>query len=531
MTGAVATIPSTAKLTAARAVPAWLVSVLVGAVVFGVGAMIVDGLPVGAAHDDGMYVILGKALATGQGYRWLHVPGAPPATHFPPGYPAVLALLWWLFPAFPANVIVFKLANALFMGLAASGCFWLARSRFEMSDVGAAAFAIVATLGIPTLTLSALVMSEPLFLALLMPTLLLAERVADDVSNRIRDIVALALLIGVATLVRTHGIALIGAVALVLASRRRFRMAALFMSIVIVLLLPWQIWVATHAGVVPMTMRGNYESYSAWFSSGLKAEGFALIARTVPQTSRDISTMFEVFAAPGMPMPVRYVALLALAALAALGARVLWQRARVSAVFLLLYCAIVIVWPFNPQRFLWCVWPLVIVLPILGARETLRWRPSSRHWHAARIAALAASGLIACGYGVYNVRGYRHQWWSSVPRLISRNVHPLLVWVATRTPRDAVLATEAESAVYLYTGRYTVPVGTFTVDEYFGARTPAENATVIRSVVARYRPKAVVVSSGAMRDAARELVLGNPPTFVVVDTFPSGGLVLIPRSR
>jgi hypothetical protein len=241
--------------------------------------------------------------------------------------------------------------------------------------------------------------------------------------------------------------------------------------------------------------------------------------------------MFEVFAAPGMPMPVRYVALAALAALAALGARVLWQRARVSAVFLLLYCAIVIVWPFNPQRFLWCVWPLVIVLPILGAREILRWRPSSSHWHAGRVAALAASVLIACGYGVYNVRGYRHQWWSSVPRLISRNVHPLLVWIATRTPRDAVLATEAESAVYLYTGRYTVPVGTFTVDEYFGPRTPAENAAVIRSVVARYRPRAVVVSSGAMRDAARELVLGNPPTFVVVDTFPSGGLVLIPRSR
>jgi hypothetical protein len=531
MTGAVATIPSTAKLSASRATPAWLVSVLVGALVFGVGALIVDGLPVGVAHDDGMYVILGKAIATGQGYRWLHVPGAPPATHFPPGYPAVLALLWWFFPAFPANVIVFKLANALFMGVAAAGCFWFVRSRFEMSDVGAAAFSIVATLGIPTLTLSALVMSEPLFLALLLPTLLLAERVANDDSSRMRDVVALASLVGIATLVRTHGIALIGAVALILAFRRRFRDVAVFTGIVVVLLLPWQIWVATHAGVVPPTMRGNYESYGAWFSSGLKAEGFGLIARTVPQTSGDIATMFEVFAAPGMPMPVRYVAVFALAALAAIGARLLWRRARVAAVFLLLYSAIVIVWPFNPQRFLWCVWPLVIVLPILGVREVLRWRPSKSYANAARIAALAASFLIACGYGVYNVRGYRHQYWSSIPRMISRNVHPLLVWVATRTPRDAVLATEAEATVYLYTGRYTVPVGTFTVDEYFGPRTPAENAAVIRSVVTRYHPKAVVVSSDAMRNAARELVLGNPPAFAVVDTFPDGGLVLIPKSR
>ena len=531
MTGAVATIPSTAKLSVSRATPAWLVSVLVGAAVFGVGALIVDGLPVGVAHDDGMYVILGKAIATGQGYRWLHVPGAPPATHFPPGYPAVLALLWLLFPAFPANVIVFKLANALFMGLAAAGCFWLVRSRFAMSDVGAATFSIVATLGIPTLTLSALVMSEPLFIALLLPTLLLAERVADDDSSRLRDVVALALLIGITTLVRTHGVALIGAVALILVFRRRFRHAAIFTGIVIVLLLPWQIWVATHAGVVPPTMRGNYESYGAWFSSGLKADGFGLIVRTVPQTSGDIATMFEVFAAPGMPMPVRYVAMLALAALAAIGVRVLWRRARVSAMFLLFYCAIVIVWPFNPQRFLWCVWPLVIVLPILGVREVLSWRPSKSYATATRIAALTASFFMACGYGVYNVRGYRHQYWSSIPRMISRNVHPLLVWVATRTPRDAVLATEAEAAVYLYTGRFTVPVGTFTVDEYFAPRTPAENAAVIRSVVAHYNPKAVVISSDAMRNAARELALGHPPTFAVVDTFPDGGLVLIPTSR
>ena len=531
MTGAVATIPASARLSATRAMPAWLVSLLVGAVVFGVGALIVDGLPVGVAHDDGMYVILGKALATGQGYRWLHVPGAPPATHFPPGYPAVLAILWWLFPAFPANVIVFKLANALFMGLAATGCFWFVRSRFGMTEIGAATFSIVATLGIPTLTLSALVMSEPLFLSLLLPTLLLAERVLDDDASSLRAIVVLALLVGIATLVRTHGIALVAAVALMLAWRRRLRAAAVFTAIVIVILLPWQLWVARHAGVVPMTMRGNYESYSAWFSSGLKAEGFGLVARTVPQTSGDIATMFEVFAAPGMPTPVRYIALVVLAGLIAVGARVLWQRSRVSAMFLAMYCAIVIVWPFNPQRFLWCVWPLVIVLPILGAREAVRWRPSITSARLARLAALGASILLACGYGVYNVRGYRHQWWSSIPRLISRNVHPLLLWVATHTPRDAVLATEAESAVYLYTGRYTVPVGTFTVDEYFATRTPVENAAVIRAVVTHYRPKAVVVSSGAMRDAARELVLGNPPTFAVVDTFPDGGLVLIPKSR
>jgi len=531
MTGAVATIPTTTSTTATRTMPAWLVAVLVGAAVFAVGAVMVDGLPVGVAHDDGMYVILGKALATGQGYRWLHVPGAPPATHFPPGYPAVLALLWLLFPAFPANVIVFKLANALFMGVAATGCLCFVRARFGMSQIGAAIFAIVATLGIPTLTLSALVMSEPLFLALLLPTLLLAERIADGTANHTRDVITAALLTGAATLVRTHGIALVGAVVLVLALRRQYRDAALFSAIVIAMLAPWQLWVSTHSGVVPPTMQGNYESYGAWFASGLRAEGLSLVTRTVMRTSTDVIYMFEVFVAAGTPSVVRVLAMFLLGALSLVGTRPICRYARVSTVFLILYAAIVIVWPFSPQRFVWCVWPLVIAFPVLGAREVWQWRPSTKRLQMTRLAALAAGILLACGYARYNVRGYRYQYWSSIPRLISRNVRPLLVWIATHTPRNAVLATEAESAVYLYTGRSTVPVGTFTVDEYFSPRTPLQAADVIRATVEYYRPKAVVVSSTAMRDAAHELVLGNPPTFAVVDTFPDGGIVLIPKSR
>ena len=531
MTGAIAVVPASAASSRVRALPAWLGPAAVGAIVFAVGAFIVDGLPVGVAHDDGMYVILGKALATGQGYRWLHVPGMPPATHFPPGYPAVLALLWLLFPAFPANVIVFKLANALFMSLAAVGTFVFARRRFEMTPLGAGAVAVAATLGIPTLTLSALVMSEPLFLALLFPALVLAERVTDSDDARVRDVVALALLTGVATLVRTHGIALIAAIILVFLARRRYRDAALFATIAVATLLPWQLWVGTHANAVPPTMRGNYESYGAWFASGLRAEGWPLVMRTVARTTMEIVSMFAVLVAPSMPTALRVLGLIALGGLAALGARELWRGARVSALFLAIYCAIIIVWPFSPARFLWGVWPLVVLLPVLGARHVMRWRPSMRSLRVTRIAAVSASVLLACGYAAYNARGYQHQWWSKIPRTISRNVRPLMVWIATHTPRDAVLATEAESAVYLYTGRQTVPVGTFTVDEYFGPRTPVENAAVIRSVVEHYRPKAVVVSSGAMRDAARELVLGPPPSFVVVDTFPDGGLVLIPRSR
>ena len=38
--------------------------------------------------------ILARALAEGDGYRFTQMPGAPRATHYPPGYPLFLAALW-----------------------------------------------------------------------------------------------------------------------------------------------------------------------------------------------------------------------------------------------------------------------------------------------------------------------------------------------------------------------------------------------------------------------------------------------------
>ena len=102
--------------------------VVVGALALAAGIAVVDARPVGVVHDDAMYVILARALASGQGYRFLNLPGAPAATHFPPGYPAFLAAVSWVVPAFPASVVAFKALNALFLALVAFTivCFGLA---------------------------------------------------------------------------------------------------------------------------------------------------------------------------------------------------------------------------------------------------------------------------------------------------------------------------------------------------------------------------------------------------------------------
>ena len=45
--------------------------------------------------DGAGYAVLGESLVSGRGYREINEPDSPRHDHFPPGYPAALALIWW----------------------------------------------------------------------------------------------------------------------------------------------------------------------------------------------------------------------------------------------------------------------------------------------------------------------------------------------------------------------------------------------------------------------------------------------------
>ena len=89
----------------------WMIPLLLAVLSTLAVVVSIEPFPVGVFQDDGIYTVLGKSLATGQGYRYLNMPGAPDATHFPPLYPLVLAALWKVYPVFPANITLFKFAG------------------------------------------------------------------------------------------------------------------------------------------------------------------------------------------------------------------------------------------------------------------------------------------------------------------------------------------------------------------------------------------------------------------------------------
>lgn len=501
----------------------WLAPLIAGVLVCFVGLTMVDALPVGAYFDDGMYVILAKAIATGQGYRWLHVPGAPPAVHFPPGYPIVLAALWKLFPDFPANVLVFKIANVCFLAAAAAATTVFARRRFAFSRAGSAALGVGAAIGIPTLVLALQVMSEPLFLALLLPTLLAAEHLVA-VDARSRDLIVLGLVVAAITLVRSHGIAIAGAVVLPLLAQRRFRDVALFSVALVVGLLPWQLWTAAQQGAVPAALGGNYETYARWLIGGLREDGPGLFTQSIAKTTRSIGQMFGVFTAPGLPNLAQRIAAAAVLGTAACGVPRMWRQARVTLLFMVLYLVIVLLWPFRPERFVWCIWPLIGMLPVLGGRAILHWRPAAadRRQRLVRVAAIGIVCAIALGYARYTVRGYRGQWWAAITRTNSATARPLVQWVRRNTGPNEVIASNIEPMIYLYTNRRAVPVSAFNVNDYFDIPTVNQRSASLRAILAAYHVDVVAVESDSLLAAARQMAAASAVQLRVRDSLPNG---------
>jgi hypothetical protein len=520
-------------------------ALLAGLVILAVGLGVIDSLPVGVALDDAMYVILAKALATGQGYRWLNLPGAPPATHFPPGYPALLAVIWRVFPSFPANVLAFKVMNAVLLAVAGAAIVVFARRRFDLSPLAAAAVSIAGCAVIPTLVLSSSVLSEPMFLAALIPILLYGERVVDG-ERKLRDLVLLGLLAGLATLVRTHGIALVAGAVLALLLRpgvgrarndrapeirTRVRDAFVVGTCAVLVMLPWQLWVRANQGFVPEPMRGLYESYTAWMARGIKSEGISVLWATPVHTGSEIAAMFATLATPLAYSLARLIVLLALSVLLIAGLKKSWRTAPVTALFVVVYSAIVILWPFSPTRFVWGIWPLFVLVFVLGAIEIKSWAPRWPAWEATRAVVLACSLFVAVGYARYNVRGYRGRWWSTAARAQAEVVRPIVQWTRGRTRPDEVVASTVEPAVYLYTGRLAVPIMAFNVRDYFRSPTQAESEIALRQILAGYHVDAIAVNtvSAPLRAALQSMASRDVPELVVRDSF-TNGIVFAPAT-
>jgi hypothetical protein len=502
---------------------------IVAACVLAVHIALISPWPAGVFYDDAMYVVLAKSLATGEGYRYLNIPGAPAATHFPPGYPAVLAALWALAPRFPENLTLLKLANCVFAAVAAAGAYVFARRRLGLRPWVAAATAVVGSVTFPFILLSGVLLSEPLFLALLIPTLYAAERAGEGSGVRRAALVGLAA--GALALVRSIGILLVPAACAVLLLRRRPRAALACAAAAIAAVLPWQLWAAAHAQDAPAVLGAMYGPYTAfvgevWTGDGALRFVVATATRNLEAPARLIRALF----AMQFPAPLAGAVLATFLACLLAGIARLVRLAPVTALFLAAYFGVVVIWPFVPDRFIWALWPLLAVVGALGA--TTLWRAAAgwRWGMAARVALAGGLAAAAAGHARYNARGFAEGWHESAQRTTALGALPLARWVNNYTKPDDVVMTDSELLIYLYTGRRAIPPGRFRATTYLGVDDPAEAARAIEQLAQAFTPGHVLLASATSPHGtgARQLLGGTPPRLVLVDTLEGGGAVLRP---
>jgi hypothetical protein len=508
-----------------RLVPVVLAALATVAVVLSI-----QPFPVGVFQDDGIYTVLAKSLATGQGYRYLQMPDAPNATHYPPLYPLLLAGIWKLFPAFPANVTVFKFVNAALVGAAAFFAWQFARHWVNMGRRSAALTVAAFAAGTPIVFVGVMVLSEPMFLAALFPVLMACERAIR--TGKARDAVVAGAAGALLAMIRTLGVVAVPATALVMVWRRKWMSAFLVCLVGGLAMMPWQLWIAANDGGIHPFFSGKYGSYGGWLADGVSAGGSLWILEQVGLNLQLLVVqcweMLSILTAPGV---VRWTAIGVAMAFLLGGWWLLLRRSPVAAWFVVMYMALVVPWPFGPERFTFAIWP-VIGLPFgLAIAAVAEWRPRGRAAAGIRYAGVAAALLLAVGYVRYSYLAHRYGWWTQRQQLVADRTKHLADWVQRSTPSDALIAAEDDLLIYLYTGRHAVPLGTFTPNDHKRAQSHEFMTETLRGILRSYNVDYVLTSTDDGAFAAKGLLSANPPELKFVGALKVGAIFTpIPRS-
>lgn len=480
--------------------------------------------PIGGFNDDGIYLLTARALAEGQGYVYPQLPGTPPAIHYPPVWPMLLAAVWKIAPPFPANISWFKFINPLVIAVAAAAVVHFGRQRLGLPSWLALGGVVVATVSVPVLLLTNLLLSEPLFLALLVPTLLLTERLVRDGGARLA--IGAAVLVALLVLVRTLGGVVLVAGVLLLARERRWRELALFAVVTILLLLPWQRFVWQAAPGFPDELRGSYGPYLEWVVDGYRAGGWPFLWEVLDKNARATWEMIGVLFYPLGSGVARHAMTVAAVASFAAGLVVIARRAKapVTALALAGYLGVSVAWPFWVDRFVWVLWPLLFVIALAGAHrmhELLRARGRPR----GAAVLIGAVGVVALGHASYNARGLAKGWESSA----SAGMTGAGSWIVRQVNADRrldgkLIAAELAPMVALYTGQMVVPLEIMAPRDHVAPKGAEAHIDELVRIDRRFRPAAyVVLAAGPFYAALRAAPLDSGRT--LLDVTPSGAPV------
>ena len=450
-----------------------LVSVIVLSLLLAAAAFWgLDKRIVGLFHDDGIYTVVGKSIAEGNGYRIVSLPTAPAQTKYPFAYSFLLSWFWLLKPSFPQNILFLKSLNVLVL----VAIFLVAVAYYRRftgeSSAAALLFGLLVCCNPIIFGFTDYVLSDLLFVLLTLMALALCTGPDAGYVRRSRAM-SLAIIAGVACLSRLAAIPIVIAGAVYTAVQTGWRSTVWFAFTVALLIAPWLMWL-WYYGQPPT------DSLFAYYA-GYRAEGTAGIAAMMPTwpilqgnayyLAAMLQMLFLTPLLPGLGFVFAFFCVIG-AILHARGGNIFaWS-------LLLCSVALLFVWPFHPGRYLAPLAPLLVMFLFCGMARVSSWikailkKTASGVWLSRLIWSpalilLLLEGVWLSGYLlIRDDQTTRGLYGNRLPYSWS-GFEESFAWIRAHTPPDAVLATAYDPMYYLYTQRRAIRPALHRPQSYF----------------------------------------------------------------
>ena len=413
----------------------------------------------GTYQDDGLFIINAKSLSEHRGFRISNLPGEPYQTKYQPLHALVLAAIWSLHPAFPGNLTLVAIYQALVLVafIALSGL--LFRS-FQFSWLESAALCAFLALSPWIIYWATMPFSDYLFAALVAATFAILNRAPRDG----RWFLAAGALTAAAYLTKPAGALIIPAVLVGCCFRREWRSAGLFLLPALPVIAGWALWSNSHS---VRSDQPIFWYYTEYFGAFLKTGGIRALPDIIPHNLMSLMAASGSVLVQNLPdsMPGRFICVIIAAGTVTGAVRVYRRTGSVEyPVFCLLLALTLTVCHFSSNvRLMLPMFPLLAMALYLEGGVLAGLIRGSLHGSdvANRMAAWAILAAIGGGC-LYGVRQNGKFILSEIPALLrqSRNEtarsREVFEWMRTALPSSAVVLASDDTLVYLYSGLKSV---------------------------------------------------------------------------
>ncbi len=452
-------------------------------------------------RGDGVgYAVLGASMAEGRGYREIDKPDQPRHAHFPPGYPAILAVVWLAAGRSEAVAHGVSIVATVLAVLLAWRWF---RSLYRPGL--AVGLALALAFNWTWARIGGEILSEPVYQFWQM----LALVIAGELSRRggMGKAIALGLVLGAATLTRYVGVCLALAIAVDLALQRRFREVFVSGLLAALVMLPWVVWMAltersTHLELLPGGggLVSTIAQQSLFYLRRIPDQivGPFVEVGTIYRRSGPVVVAVHVWAvlATGLVL-AGWLRCLRVGRL--VGPRRLDgaskarfshpSRRRIVSLWGFLTLALLLIWPFTEAgRFLVPLVPALVVGAVEGVTGVLarvKLRRRARRW------AVAAVVAVSMPYSAYAVLSHR----AEIARQGYEPFDEACRWLSGSGRAFGLVLTKHPAEVYWQTGR----------QGYTPQKVKFEDPTVLDRLGIAY----VLVEPGPSTDPLRRFVEAN----------------------